>query len=280
MTLPAHPQAEEALIGAMLLSSDAINNAVANVSADEFVGDRTRQMFEVIVMLWLAGEQVDVLTVTSELVRIGAQITQADIAKYTSLTPDVHAAAKYAQIVSEHATMRRLMFLGDDLRAKAEAMPDDPYELAQQAIGWLGDIASPVEQIEPGPDIDSFLEQVDPEAEMIVPDFLERTDRIVLTGGEGQGKVRPSAKEGSRWHPGSCLTHTPFRVRHAECCSSTARTRQASCDDNWPLCGRKQAIGSTRRGSSWYRMTADLTCSAATIVAGLSPSSSRIVPTW
>jgi hypothetical protein len=54
-----------------------------------------------------------------------------------------------------------------------------------------GKTAEPVEEQPsqvPDPDIDTFLNEDEPEYDWVIPDTLEREDRVILTGLEGKGK--------------------------------------------------------------------------------------------
>src|SRR6266498_422635 len=68
---PQSIEAEESLLGAMLLSKDAIAAAVETVRADDFYKPAHGHLFEAITALYAAGEPVDPITVSEELRRAG-----------------------------------------------------------------------------------------------------------------------------------------------------------------------------------------------------------------
>ncbi|HMQ27827.1 MAG TPA: DnaB-like helicase N-terminal domain-containing protein, partial [Acidimicrobiales bacterium] len=72
MRVPPHNlAAEESLLGAMLLSKDAIATAVEIVDADAFYKPAHGHIFEAVATLFGAGEPVDPVTVAEELSRAG-----------------------------------------------------------------------------------------------------------------------------------------------------------------------------------------------------------------
>src|SRR5438045_2021050 len=68
---PHNLQAEESLLGAMLLSKDAIASAVEAVGVDDFYKPAHAHIFEAITSLYGAGEPADPVTVAEELRRAG-----------------------------------------------------------------------------------------------------------------------------------------------------------------------------------------------------------------
>ncbi len=68
---PHNLQAEESLLGAMMLSKDAIAAGVELVGADDFYKPVHGHVFDAITSLYGAGEPVDPVTVADELRRAG-----------------------------------------------------------------------------------------------------------------------------------------------------------------------------------------------------------------
>src|SRR5213083_985770 len=68
---PHNLQAEESLLGAMLLSKDAIASAVESVGIDDFYKPAHGHIFDAITSLYGAGEPVDPVTVAASLERSG-----------------------------------------------------------------------------------------------------------------------------------------------------------------------------------------------------------------
>src|ERR1700728_810709 len=105
--VPPHTlEAEESLIGAMLLSRDAIAASLERCSASDFYRPSHGQIFSAITTLYGQGEPADAVTVSEQLRRnnvlddIGGT---AALVALQSNTPAISSAARYARIVEEHA---------------------------------------------------------------------------------------------------------------------------------------------------------------------------------
>src|SRR6187431_801344 len=101
--VPPHSiQAEESLLGAMLLSKDAIAAAVEVVNADDFYKPAHGHVFDAITSLYSGGEPVDPVTVAEELRRAGlleAIGGSGLLVTLQSATPATTSASRYARIV-------------------------------------------------------------------------------------------------------------------------------------------------------------------------------------
>src|SRR5438105_5470065 len=115
---PHNLEAEESLLGAMLLSKDAIATAVETVTAFDFYKPAHGHLYDAIVTLYGAGEPVDPVTVAEALRR--ADLLEAMGGKQAVLriqvaTPAASNAAHYAGIVADHALLRRLVAVGSEI---------------------------------------------------------------------------------------------------------------------------------------------------------------------
>ncbi|MER3453419.1 MAG: hypothetical protein C4344_07270, partial [Acidimicrobiia bacterium] len=111
---PHNLQAEESLLGAMLLSRDAIAavTEVRGLSPDDFYRPAHGHVFAAVMSLYERGEPVDPVTVADELARRdqleGVGGLQALLALQAA-APATTNAQRYARIVEEHAVLRRLI---------------------------------------------------------------------------------------------------------------------------------------------------------------------------
>ena len=121
--VPPHDlQAEESLLGAMMLSAGAIGDATGKVTASDFYKPAHGHIFDAIHTLYATGQPADAVTVADELRRAGlldAIGGPAVLAQILSSTPATTNAGRYAQIVEEYALLRRLIgVVGRDRRAR------------------------------------------------------------------------------------------------------------------------------------------------------------------
>lgn len=114
--LPPHdPIAEQSVLGAMLLSKDAIAEVVERLSPGDFYKPHHQTIFNAILDLDGRGEPADAVTVAAELDR-SATLRRVGGAPYLhtliSIVPTAANAGYYATIVTEKATLRRLVEAG------------------------------------------------------------------------------------------------------------------------------------------------------------------------
>jgi len=143
--VPPHSiQAEESLLGAMLLSRDAIAAAVEVVSADDFYKPVHGHIYDAITALFGQGEPVDPVTVADQLRRAGLLDAVGGPAALVTLqagTPAVGSAARYGRIVEEHAMLRRLIGVAGEIAELGYEPPDDVALAVDRAESLVFDVA-------------------------------------------------------------------------------------------------------------------------------------------
>jgi replicative DNA helicase len=143
--VPPHSiQAEESLLGAMLLSRDAIAAAIEVVSADDFYKPVHGHVYDAITALFGQGEPVDPVTVADQLRRAGLLDAVGGPAALVTLqagTPAVGSAARYGRIVEEHAMLRRLIGVAGEIAELGYEPPDDVAMAVDRAESLVFDVA-------------------------------------------------------------------------------------------------------------------------------------------
>ena len=129
---PHNLEAEESLLGAMLLSRDAISAATeARVETSDFYKPAHANIYDAIMALYGVGEPVDPVTVADELRRadlldlVGGR---SALLRIQAETPASANATHYAKIVNELALLRRLIGVAGDI---AEMGYDDSGEVSE-----------------------------------------------------------------------------------------------------------------------------------------------------
>ncbi len=141
---PHNLAAEESVLGAMLLSREAIAEVVEQVDADHFYKPAHAHICEAILSLYAAGEPVDAVTVADELVRAGVS---ADVGGPSLLldlqaaTPAIGNAVHYAKIVEELALLRRLIYVSGEIAEDAYSTPDDVVKTLDDAESRIFEVA-------------------------------------------------------------------------------------------------------------------------------------------
>lgn len=142
--VPPHDlQAEESLLGAMLLSRDAIASAVETCKVEDFYRPAHGHIFEAICALYAQGEPADPVTVADELRR--ADLLEVvggpgDLVALQANTPAIANAARYARIVEEHALLRRLIGVATEMAEMGYSLPEDVAAALDKAEAMVFDI--------------------------------------------------------------------------------------------------------------------------------------------
>jgi replicative DNA helicase len=141
---PHNLEAEESVLGAMLLSRDAIAAALECCTADDFYKPAHGIIFEAITSLYTRGEPADPVTVADELRRTGKMETVGDPSTLLALqvrTPSTANAAHYARIVEEHALLRRLVAVAGEIAELGYSVPEDVAEVVDRAETLVFEVA-------------------------------------------------------------------------------------------------------------------------------------------
>jgi replicative DNA helicase len=111
-TPPQDMEAEQCVLGAMLMSKDAIADVVEALRGTDFYRPAHEQVYDAVVDLYGRGEPADAITVSAELSKRG-ELTRVGGAPYLhtllSSVPVAANAGYYAEIVREKAILRRLV---------------------------------------------------------------------------------------------------------------------------------------------------------------------------
>ena len=141
---PHNLEAEESLLGAMLLSRDAIAAALECCGSEDFYKPAHAHVFSAITALYTRGEPADPVTVSDELRRSGVIEAVGDPSMLLSLqvnTPSTSNAAHYARIVEEHALLRRLVTVAGEIAELGYSIPEDVAEVVDRAEAMVFEVA-------------------------------------------------------------------------------------------------------------------------------------------
>lgn len=211
--------AEQAVLGAMLLSAAAAESCRAALSPDDFYRPAHGIIFRHVTAMIRAGEPVDAVTLRDHL-ELAGDLAVCGHAMYLhtliAQVPAVANAAHYTRIVRDRAVRRRLRVAGRRILQWSEGA-DDAHGLTERSVrevesvreSGLGDGIT-VKTVDEFMNVPEGADDYD----WVVPGLLERGDRLMLTGHEGAGKStfmrQLSVTIGAGIHP---LTHEPIEPR-------------------------------------------------------------------
>ena len=143
--LPPHNlDAEESLLGAMLLSRTAIDLASESLSSDAFYKPAHGHIYEAITSLSAQGEPVDPVTVAEELRRadlLDAIGGPGTLVALQAGTPATSSAGRYARIIEEHALLRAMIGAAGEIAELGYSLPDDVPKALDRAESLMFEVA-------------------------------------------------------------------------------------------------------------------------------------------
>ncbi|WP_304238332.1 replicative DNA helicase [Phascolarctobacterium succinatutens] len=142
---PQNIEAEQAVLGAMLIDKEAIAKATEVLSADDFYREAHRVIFSAMLELYNKNEAVDMVTVTEILKRDNKLEDIGGIAYITSLANVVLTAANvkyHAEIVAEKSVLRQLVRVSTEIAAMGYEANDDVGTLLDTAESRILEISN------------------------------------------------------------------------------------------------------------------------------------------
>lgn len=138
--LPQHIESEQAVLGSMMMSKDAISLVLGRLKPDYFYKQAHEHIFKAMVDLYKRNEPIDLITVSNELAKAG-NLDKAGgrvyLAEILDTVPTAANAPHYADIVFEKAVLRRLIDAGSEIIKEAfddSHEANEVLELAQKRV--------------------------------------------------------------------------------------------------------------------------------------------------
>lgn len=190
---PREGEAERALLGACMESTNAYRDAAGLVTAGDFYEERNRHIWRAMESLATEGATTDPVLLANRLRRDGVLTLSGGgpylHELYSGARLSAGSTAYFAQIVADVATRRRVFEAGQRMIQRAHAGTGDTFSLVEDS---LEDVRSARDQ-RAGVDVltstvDEFMHSVPDDVDWVVPGLLGRGDRLVLTGSGGLGK--------------------------------------------------------------------------------------------
>lgn len=187
------PEAEEAVLGAILIAPGKIREVTQHVAPGDFQSAALGGLYALMTGMAATGKAVDPVTVWPAIQAdkvLSRSFTSAamlhDLIDACSTPANV---AYYARQVAESGQSRRLraaairldQIAGDEAMSGAEKLTAARAELDHIASEYATTVEAPT--------LTEVLAVPDAEIEWVVPGFLAKRDRFVLTGAEGLGKT-------------------------------------------------------------------------------------------
>jgi len=142
--LPASPEAERSILGAILLDNTLQNEALSTLKADHFFLDAHRRIYQRIADLSETNRPIDIVTLAEELLRykeLDAVGGAAYLASLTDGVPRRSSLEHYVRIVRDKAMLRSLIHASNSVITQALEQASSAAEVIDAAESSLFNIA-------------------------------------------------------------------------------------------------------------------------------------------
>ncbi|MCL5044696.1 MAG: replicative DNA helicase [Deltaproteobacteria bacterium] len=133
---PQNIEAEQSVLGAVLLENDALNQALEILAPEAFYRESHQEIFRAMITLGERGQPVDAITLTEALRGKGvleAVGGPAYIAELAAFVPSAANVAHYARIVREKSVLRSLSAVATEIASRAYEGTDEVDEFLDEA---------------------------------------------------------------------------------------------------------------------------------------------------
>ena len=135
--MPHSPQAEQAVLGSMLIDADCVKDVMDQLQTQDFYLRTNRDIFETIYQMFVYSKPIDGVTVAGEMEENGKsnEQTRSYLVQLMEVTPTSANVMEYVRIVQEKSLMRQVAFAAGRITA-----------MVQQGTGSAGDMLEAAEQ--------------------------------------------------------------------------------------------------------------------------------------
>ncbi len=144
-SLPQNIEAEQAVLGAILIESTSINQVMEVLTPEDFYKDAHRKIYSAMIDLDRENKPIDLLTLFDHLRNNGNQLEEVGASSYltylTELVPATENVNYYAQLVREKAIIRNLVMAATDIAHRGHDGNIDIDEFIDRAEHTILDIA-------------------------------------------------------------------------------------------------------------------------------------------
>lgn len=160
--LPANPEAERFVLGAILMDDTAFVSVAGGLDADDFSLESHRRIFTRMLDLSTRAEKVDRVTLANELMRYNQLESVGGLTYLISLDdglPQIYNLDSYIRIVKEKSLLRRMILAAQSTIDKCligEESADQILATTEEALLKLGEAQSTTTLVSPRQVIETF----------------------------------------------------------------------------------------------------------------------------
>ena len=137
--MPHSAEAEQAVLGSMLIDGDCVKDVMDQLQAEDFYLRQNREIFETIAHMFVYSQPVDGVTVAGEMEKNGlyTDATRPYLLQLMEVTPTSANVGEYVKIVRDKALMRQVATAAANITAMVQeggASAADMLESAEQKV--------------------------------------------------------------------------------------------------------------------------------------------------
>ena len=179
---PYNIEAEESLLGAMLISRDAVSSVLEIVKSDDFYRKQNQVIFDAIIELYSKGEPSDPITIADHLKKKGSLEEVGGKTFIHSLISNIPLAANaeyYGRIVRNHSILRKLIYAATNIATMGYEVPEDLVATVDKAQELIFSIYQDLNQ---GNNKNSIAVMKD-----IAPEVFDEVEKLHEAGSDVSG---------------------------------------------------------------------------------------------
>lgn len=142
--IPPHSlEAEQSVLGAMLLDKDAINTAMETVRPDDFYKEANQEIYQAMLVLNNRNEPIDIITLSEELKKRNTLEAVGGITYLANLSGSIATTANtkyYCQIVEDKSTLRKLIKSSNEIMGLSYDNSEEVNAIIEKAERNIFDI--------------------------------------------------------------------------------------------------------------------------------------------
>lgn len=203
--------AESALVGALLVAPERMGEAAAEIEVSDFTNIHLAKIYGVMLDLWNRGVRPDTHAVNGEMTKRGEwERMNSDDSMLNRLMCDIPNLnlASHIKLMQDETIRRKLLLTTKTavtVAADRELTAEDAVDAVKELLSSIDVRSSVANEVVPAP---PFIEGED-SFNWLIPNLIERGDRILVVAGEGGGKsmlLRQIAVAGAfgihpfKWH--------------------------------------------------------------------------------
>ncbi len=142
--MPVSVEAEQALLGSIIVSSDAFDKISGSISVDDFYVTEHKHIYSALLSMYAKSKTIDVVTLVNALVEQGDRDEAGGIQYITLIAgsvPSVANVSDYARIVKDKAILRRLISVCEEISTDAYSEAEEVRNIIDSAEQKIFDIS-------------------------------------------------------------------------------------------------------------------------------------------